>query len=297
MDPNTGPRGIAKQQYATVRRSLIDMEERVAGQDARVRAGFERFLGSLDRIAGWLLDDDELSRRGQALMRGIEYPAITGKVETPDAIPEASVPDETPELDEAVVPDEAHVADEASEVSVSSEIPAAPEVTTSEPAVPDEPFATGDASVLDELVALDEVAAPDETSVPDKTSALDETPVVDETRVPDEAPVVDETHVADESDDLVGTVDVTFTLPAEVQADSVALAGEFNQWSVQDIQMERGSDATWRATVALQPGRSYRYRYLIDGERWENAWHADRYVPNPFGSVDSVIIVGPPSEN
>ena len=86
-------------------------------------------------------------------------------------------------------------------------------------------------------------------------------------------------------------VNVTFTLPAEVQADTVALSGEFNQWSLGDIQLERSNDGLWRAVVALEPGRSYRYRYLLDGERWENAPDADQYVPNPFGSVDSVINV------
>ncbi|MGD0068161.1 MAG: isoamylase early set domain-containing protein [Streptosporangiaceae bacterium] len=88
-------------------------------------------------------------------------------------------------------------------------------------------------------------------------------------------------------------VDITFTLPVEVQADTVALCGEFNQWSVGDIQLERDSDGVWRAVVALEPGRSYRYRYLLDGERWENASNADQYVANPFGSVDSVISVAP----
>ncbi len=90
-------------------------------------------------------------------------------------------------------------------------------------------------------------------------------------------------------------VEVTFTLPAEVQAETVALAGEFNGWSVEDTQLERGSDGTWRVTVALEPGRSYRYRYLLDGERWENARHADRYVPNPYGDVDSIVVVEPDS--
>ena len=87
------------------------------------------------------------------------------------------------------------------------------------------------------------------------------------------------------------TVDVIFTLPAEVQASTVALCGEFNDWSAEDIWLERGSDGSWRATVALEPGRSYRYRYLLDGQRWENAWQADRYAPNSFGSTDSVIAV------
>jgi 1,4-alpha-glucan branching enzyme len=70
-----------------------------------------------------------------------------------------------------------------------------------------------------------------------------------------------------------------------------ALCGEFNNWSAQDIRLERGDDGSWQATVALEPGRSYRYRYLLDGERWENAWQAGRYVPNSHGGTDSVIIV------
>ena len=90
---------------------------------------------------------------------------------------------------------------------------------------------------------------------------------------------------------LASTIDVRFTLPAEVQAGTVALCGEFNNWSAEETRLERGGDGSWQATVALEPGRSYRYRYLLDGERWENAWHADRYVPNPYGGTDSVVIV------
>ncbi|HZV26899.1 MAG TPA: isoamylase early set domain-containing protein [Acidothermaceae bacterium] len=89
----------------------------------------------------------------------------------------------------------------------------------------------------------------------------------------------------------VDTVDVTFSLPADVEADSVVLCGEFNDWSVDEIVLNRDGDGVWRATVALQPGRSYRYRFLLDGNRWENAWQADRYLPNLYGSDDSVIVL------
>jgi 1,4-alpha-glucan branching enzyme len=89
----------------------------------------------------------------------------------------------------------------------------------------------------------------------------------------------------------VKTVDVRFTLPADVQADKVALCGEFNEWSADNINLERDGDGSWIITVALKPGRSYRFRYLLDGERWENAWQADGYLPNPYGSHDSVILV------
>jgi 1,4-alpha-glucan branching enzyme len=87
------------------------------------------------------------------------------------------------------------------------------------------------------------------------------------------------------------TVDVVFTLPRDVRADNVVLCGEFNDWSCESIVLERADDGSWRAIVGLEPGRSYRYRYLIDGEHWENAWQADGYLPNPYGSEDSVIVV------
>ncbi len=87
------------------------------------------------------------------------------------------------------------------------------------------------------------------------------------------------------------TVDVTFTLPGEVGARNVALCGDFNGWSAENIALQRGSDGAWQVTIALEPGHSYRYRYLLDGERWENSWHADRYEPNPFGGTDSVVTI------
>lgn len=165
MSSTREPRNIAKEQYAAMRQSLVATEERVAGRwdkNAPVRTSFQRFLGSLDRVAGWLFDDrDQNPRRVLPL----------------------------------------------------------------------------------------EIQAP-------------------------------------------GTVEVTFTLPAEVEAGRVAVCGEFNDWSTDDIELARDADRTWRATVSLEPGRGYRYRYLLDGERWENAWQADGYVPNPYGGVDSVINVG-----
>jgi len=89
---------------------------------------------------------------------------------------------------------------------------------------------------------------------------------------------------------------VVFNLPAEVQADRVMLCGEFNQWSEEDTRLDRGPDGSWRVTVALEPGRSYRYRYLLDGERWENDWQADSYQPNPYGGADSVVTVASPGQ-
>ena len=85
---------------------------------------------------------------------------------------------------------------------------------------------------------------------------------------------------------------VRFELPEQFQASTVAVAGEFNDWSQTALMMERADGGSWSATTELPSGR-YRFRYLIDGERWENDWRADSYEPNEFGGDDSVIVVGP----
>ena len=94
-----------------------------------------------------------------------------------------------------------------------------------------------------------------------------------------------------ECEPTVPTVPVTFTLPAEVGAGDVALCGDFNNWDTGPIPLIRDTGGPWQVTVPLAPGSSYRYRYLLDGERWENAWDADHYEPNPYGSDNSVITV------
>ena len=54
--------------------------------------------------------------------------------------------------------------------------------------------------------------------------------------------------------------------------------------------MTRAGDE-FHTTVHLKGGRTYRYRYLVDGRRWENDWAADDYVPNEFGGEDSAVVL------
>lgn len=88
-----------------------------------------------------------------------------------------------------------------------------------------------------------------------------------------------------------GTIDVTFDLPAAVEADEIVLCGDFNNWSTTATPLKRAKSGVWRVTVPLQAGHSYRYRYLLDGMHWENDWSADGYVRNPFGTDDSLVNV------
>ena len=84
---------------------------------------------------------------------------------------------------------------------------------------------------------------------------------------------------------------VTFELPAQVDANTAELCGEFNEWDATQHPMKRRKDGSFSLTISLKPGNEYRFRYLVNGERWENDWEADKYVPNEFGTEDSVVVV------
>lgn len=84
---------------------------------------------------------------------------------------------------------------------------------------------------------------------------------------------------------------VTFKLPADVEAKTAVLCGDFNEWDESAHPMKRLKDGSFSVTVSIPAPQTYRFRYLLDGERWENDWEADGYAPNEFGTDDSVLEV------
>ncbi len=87
-----------------------------------------------------------------------------------------------------------------------------------------------------------------------------------------------------------GKCRVTFKLPADVNANEATLCGEFNDWNADKHPMKVLKDGSFSLTVSLDPG-DYRFRYLLDGQRWENDWAADAYVPNTYGTDDSLVTI------
>ncbi|HWE54074.1 MAG TPA: isoamylase early set domain-containing protein [Acidimicrobiales bacterium] len=87
-----------------------------------------------------------------------------------------------------------------------------------------------------------------------------------------------------------GTTKITFSLPKDIQADEAAVCGDFNDWDPDAHPMKKLKDGRFTATVNLSEGK-YRYRFLLDGARWENDWEAEAYASNPFGGEDSIITI------
>lgn len=83
----------------------------------------------------------------------------------------------------------------------------------------------------------------------------------------------------------------TFTLPTEAAATAkeVVLVGDFNNWDTEaGISMKKQKDV-FKATLDLETGKEYEFRYLLDGEVWENDWAADKYIATPYGVDNSVV--------
>lgn len=85
---------------------------------------------------------------------------------------------------------------------------------------------------------------------------------------------------------------VTFQLPAEAapKAEKVTLVGDFNGWDKIATEMKKLKTGVFKATVKLETGKEYQFRYLIDGETWENDWEADKYVPNELTFEENSVV-------
>ena len=70
---------------------------------------------------------------------------------------------------------------------------------------------------------------------------------------------------------------------------NVMLAGSFNDWQpVKKLEDKKG-EGVYRGKLMLVPGE-YQYKFQVDGE-WRSDAANPNFVPNEFGSINSVIIV------
>lgn len=86
---------------------------------------------------------------------------------------------------------------------------------------------------------------------------------------------------------------VTFRLHGDAapDVDKVTIVGDFNNWDATKTTMKKLKNGGFQATLELDSNMEYKFKYLIDGTRWENDWAADKYVSNEYGADDSVVIV------
>jgi 1,4-alpha-glucan branching enzyme len=77
-------------------------------------------------------------------------------------------------------------------------------------------------------------------------------------------------------------------------AESVAIAGTFNDWRPEATPMVAVGAGRWVKDLTLPPG-SYEYCLVVDGGTWLPDPHAREMTTNPFGGRNSVLNVPDPA--
>ncbi len=91
---------------------------------------------------------------------------------------------------------------------------------------------------------------------------------------------------------------VKFILSADIVADATEglLLGEFNNWDIENgFTMKKAKDGSLMATVSLEEGRIYQYRYLLNDGRWVNDQNA-QYIHDERFHVENCVIEVPAGE-
>jgi 1,4-alpha-glucan branching enzyme len=86
---------------------------------------------------------------------------------------------------------------------------------------------------------------------------------------------------------------VNFQLAAEIVGDatSVVLLGDFNNWDTESgSTLKRQKDGSFKASLELESGKAYQYRYLLNDGRWVNDGTADEYVFDALYQVENCVV-------
>lgn len=84
---------------------------------------------------------------------------------------------------------------------------------------------------------------------------------------------------------------VTFRLDAAEAAGAtkVQVLGDFNNWDESSEPMSTLKSKDFTATLELETGKEYQFRYLLDGNIWKNDPEADFYCGNSFGEENGIV--------
>ncbi|HKJ41693.1 MAG TPA: isoamylase early set domain-containing protein [Sunxiuqinia sp.] len=84
---------------------------------------------------------------------------------------------------------------------------------------------------------------------------------------------------------------VTFRVSKDIaaEAESVSLVGDFNNWDASVAPMNKLKSGEFTSIIELEKGKSYEFRYLVNGKEWYNETEADGFIANSFGAENSVV--------
>ncbi len=86
---------------------------------------------------------------------------------------------------------------------------------------------------------------------------------------------------------------VKFSLSGKsfTNAESICVAGEFNDWDSSAAPLKKAKNGTWSVALDLPADREYQFRYCVNGQHWVNDDAPDKLVPSGIGDSENSVIV------
>lgn len=75
------------------------------------------------------------------------------------------------------------------------------------------------------------------------------------------------------------------------QAESVALAGDFNGWNKFTNPLERNEAGLWLCQLTTPVAGRYEYKFVVDGQRWIEDPSNGQRVSDGYGGLNSVLLI------
>lgn len=83
-------------------------------------------------------------------------------------------------------------------------------------------------------------------------------------------------------------VEVTFEWP-KADEQSLFVAGDFTDWKPVEMKYSKAKKA-FNFKTRFPKDEQFQFRYLVNGEIWENDPKADDYVANEHGTDNSLLL-------
>ncbi|MCQ8878421.1 isoamylase early set domain-containing protein [Pseudoalteromonas shioyasakiensis] len=81
--------------------------------------------------------------------------------------------------------------------------------------------------------------------------------------------------------------EVTFEF-SHPEAEKVQLVAEFTDWQPVAMKFNK-KERCFKIKQRLPNDKQFHFRYLVNDSIWDNDHQADDYVPNSFGSENSIV--------
>jgi len=74
-------------------------------------------------------------------------------------------------------------------------------------------------------------------------------------------------------------------------AESVSVAGDFNDWNKLATPLERNGSGLWSTQIVIPHSGRFEYKFIVNGNRWIEDPSNGMKAPDQFGGLNSVVVI------